>query len=146
MSLKNFPIPSSSALEKLSFDFFNWLFIFLSIYFNWRIIILHTVFSIHQHVWFLPYIDMNQPWVHMCLPIPLGCPRAPTLSALLHALNLHWSSILHMVIYMFHCWSLRSYHSVGLLPQSPKVRSLHLWLFTSVALSILHIGRLFPSF
>ena len=25
-------------------------------------------------------------------PIPLGCPRAPALSALLHALNLHWSS------------------------------------------------------
>ena len=33
-------------------------------------------------------------------PIPLGCPRAPALSALLHASNLHWSSILHMVTYM----------------------------------------------
>ena len=31
-------------------------------------------------------------------PIPLGYPRALTLSDLLHALNLHWSSILHMVI------------------------------------------------
>ena len=35
-------------------------------------------------------------------PIPLGCLRALALSALLHALNLHWSSILHMVIYTFH--------------------------------------------
>ena len=33
-------------------------------------------------------------------PIPLGCPRAPALSGLLHASNLHWSSILHMVTYM----------------------------------------------
>ena len=28
-------------------------------------------------------------------PIPLGCPRAPTLGALFHESNLHWSSILH---------------------------------------------------
>ena len=44
--------------------------------------------------WFLPYIDMTQPWVHMCLsilnplppslPTPSLCyPRAPTLSAFL---------------------------------------------------------------
>ena len=39
-------------------------------------------------------------------PIPLGCPSAPALSALLHASNLHWSSILHMVIHMFQCYSL----------------------------------------
>ena len=32
--------------------------------------------------------------------IPRGCPRAPALSALLRALNLHWSSVLHMVIYI----------------------------------------------
>ena len=39
-------------------------------------------------------------------PIPLGCPRAPALGALLRASNLHWSSILHMVIYIFQCYSL----------------------------------------
>ena len=33
-------------------------------------------------------------------PIPLGCPSAPALSALLHALNLDWSSISHMEICM----------------------------------------------
>ena len=32
-------------------------------------------------------------------PIPLGCPRAPALSALFHALNLDWS-ISHMVIHV----------------------------------------------
>ena len=91
----------------------------------------------------LPYIDMNQPQVHMSPhpeppthipphPIPLGCPRAPALSALLHALNLHWSSVLHMVIYMFECYSLKSSHP-HLLPQSPSL------FFTSVSLLLLCI-------
>ena len=84
--------------------------------------------------WFLPYNKMNQPLVCMCRPhseasshlpphpIPLWgcCPRAPTLSALLHALNLHWSSVLHMVIHMLQCYSLKSSHPC-LLPQCPKV-------------------------
>ena len=52
-------------------------------------------------------------------PIPLGYPGAPALSALHHALNLHWSSIVHKVIYMFQGYSLRSSHP-HLLPQSPK--------------------------
>ena len=33
--------------------------------------------------------------------IPLGCPRTLVLGALLLALNLNWSSILHTVMYMF---------------------------------------------
>ena len=59
--------------------------------------------------WFLPYIDMNQPWVYICPsitnptsylrphPIHLYHPSAPALSALFHASNLDWSSISHMV-------------------------------------------------
>ena len=47
-------------------------------------------------------------------PIPLGCPSALALSALIHASNLHWSSILHMVVYMFQCYSLK------LSPLSPS--------------------------
>ena len=35
-------------------------------------------------------------------PNPLGCLRALALGAPLQASNLHWSSLLHMVIYMFH--------------------------------------------
>ena len=58
-------------------------------------------------------------------PIPLGYPGAPALSALHHALNLHWSSIVHKVIYMFQGYSLKSSHP-PLLPHSPKVCSLHL--------------------
>ena len=60
--------------------------------------------------------------------IPQGGPRAPALSALFHASNLDWSSILHMATYMFQCYSLKSSHP-GFLPQSPK--SL---FFTSVSL------------
>ena len=68
--------------------------------------------------------------------IPLGCPRAPALSALLHASNLYWSSILHTVIYMFQCYSLKSSHP-RLLPHSPKVCSLHLCLFCCPACRII---------
>ena len=82
---------------------------------------------------FLPYIDTNQPRVSICPPAhhpealpslpphhsPLHCPRALALKALLHASNLHWSSILYMVRHMFQCYSLKSPHP-RLLPQSPK--------------------------
>ena len=55
---------------------------------------------------------MNWPQTYMCLPhpehpshlpshhIPLGCLRGPALGALLHTSDLHWSSILYMVMYM----------------------------------------------
>ena len=52
--------------------------------------------------------------------IPLCCPRTLALGALLHASDLHWSSILHMVMYTFQCYSLKSSHP-HLLPLSPKV-------------------------
>ena len=66
--------------------------------------------------------------------IPLGCPRVP-LGALLYASDLHWSSVLHMVIYMFQCYYLKTSHPC-LLPQSPKVCSLHLYLFCRLAYRI----------
>ena len=104
--------------------------------------------------WFLPYTDMNQPWVYMCPPsepsslfpphpVPLGCPRALALSALLHASNLHWSSISHMVIYMFQCYSLKSSHP-HLLLQSPKDCSLHLCLFCCLVYRVVVIIFLNP--
>ena len=76
-------------------------------------------------------------------PIPLGCPRRPALSVLLHTSNLHWSSVLHMVIYMFQCYSLISSH-LHLLPHSPKVCALHLCLFCCLCycLSKFHIYAL----
>ena len=61
-------------------------------------------------------------------PIPQGHPSAPALSTLSHALNLDWRSVSHMIIYMFQCYSFKSFHSC-LLPQSPKDCSLPLCLF-----------------
>ena len=55
--------------------------------------------------WFLPYFNMCPPTLpephHLPpSPIPLGCPRAPALSALIHASNLHIeTSILPYVKY-----------------------------------------------
>ena len=43
------------------------------------------------------------------------------LGALLHTSNSYWLSILHMIMYMFQCYSLKS--SYPLLPLSPKVCS-----------------------
>ena len=69
-------------------------------------------------------------------PIPQACPRAPALSALLHASNLPWSSISHVVIYMFQCFSLKSSHP-HLLPQNPKLCSLYLCLFCYLAYRVI---------
>ena len=61
--------------------------------------------------WFLPYVNMNWPRVHM-YPLTLNPPPPPSagypsglsqstgFGCLLHALNSHWPSILHMVMYM----------------------------------------------
>ena len=97
--------------------------------------------------WFLPYIHMNQPWVYMCPTIlnspptslpthPSGLSQSTSFGCLLHASILHWSSVSHMVIYMFQCYSLKSSHP-RLLPQSPKVCSLHLCLFWCLAYRVI---------
>ena len=82
---------------------------------------------------------MNQPWMCTCppfwTPLPPPSPFHPSGSSQctgpehpVYALNLEWRSISHMIIYMFKCYSFKSSHS-RLLPQSPKVCSLHLCLF-----------------
>ena len=104
--------------------------------------------------WFLPYINMNQPQLYTCPPnpetlshlpphpIPLGCPRAPALGALLHAWNLHCSSILHIAMYMFQRYSLKSSHPCLLLP-SGKVCSLRLSLLCCPACP--EVATIFPN-
>ena len=59
--------------------------------------------------------------------IPLGCHRAPALGAPLYAWNVPWSSIIHMIMYMIQCYSLKSFHP-HFSPLSPKVYSIQLCL------------------
>ena len=77
-------------------------------------------------MFFLPCINMTQP---MCPPSGTSLPpptsshpsrlsQSPSLSSLSHAANSHWLSVLHMVVYMFPCYSLHS---------SPRIH-LYVWL------------------
>ena len=78
------------------------------------------VFAIYQHesatgIHMSPHLELPS---HLSPhPIPLGCARALALNSLLRVLNLHWSSVLHVMMYMFQCYSLRSSHTY-LLPLS----------------------------
>ena len=56
-------------------------------------------------------------------PHPLVVLEHRLWGALLHSLNLHWSTILHMIMYIFQCYSLKSSHP-HFLALSPKVCSL----------------------
>ena len=97
-------------------------------YFNWRITTLQycdgfchiSTWVGHRYLWSL-HPEPLPPF-----PIPLGCPRALPLGTLLHASNLHWSSILHMVMCMFQCYSFIIPH----LPDPAESKSL---FFTSVS-------------
>ena len=82
---------------------------------------------------------MNQPWNYMYSPSrsPLPPPSLPDSSGssqcispehLSHASNLGWWSVSPLIIYMFRHCSLETSHP-PLLPQSPKVCSVHLCLF-----------------
>ena len=106
-------------------------FSFFFLYFYWRLITLqycsgfcHTLTWISHGCTCVPHPESPS---HL-LPNPQGCPGAPALSTLSHASNRNWRSVSHVVIHMFQYYSLKSSHP-RLLPQSPKVRSLHLCLF-----------------
>ena len=63
-------------------------------------------------------------------PIHLGCPKALVLGALLHALNSHWSSLLHMAMYMF--WKKRWQPTPEFLPANPHgQRSLMCYIWST---------------
>ena len=108
--------------------------------FNWKLTTLqycgvyHTFTRISHGCTCVPHPD---PPSHLPPhPMPQGNPRAPALSTLPHASNLDWWSISHMIIYIFQCYSLKSPHP-RLLPESPKVCSLHLCLFCCLAYRVI---------
>ena len=97
------------------------------------------VFAIHWHesAMGVHVSPCRKPPSHILLhPIPMGCPSAPTLSALFHESDLSWLSISHRVICMFKCYSLKS-SNPQLLPQSPKVCSLYLCLFCCLTYKVI---------
>ena len=109
--------------------------------FNWRLITLQYCGGFcHTFTWIshgCTCVRHPEPSSHLPPhPIPQGHPSVPALSTLSHALNLDWWSISHMIIYMFQCYSLKSSHP-HLLPQSPKVCSLHLCLFCCLAYRVI---------
>ena len=118
---------TSAWLQTVSGLFFVCVRLLKKIYLDWRIITL--AFSIHWYesaIGIRASLPSGTPFPPLSPPIPLGCHTAPALSALHHASNSHWLCILHMVMYMFQCCSLKWSHP--LLPLSPKVRSLCLCL------------------
>ena len=101
------------------------IFSFPLIYFNWRLITLEYCGGFcHTLTWISQWCT--------CVPHP----SALALSVLSHTSNLDWWSVSHMVIHMLQCYSLKSSHPL-LLPQSPKVCSLHLCLFCCLAYRVI---------
>ena len=118
-----------SLVKKCPFSLFKKI-----IYFNWRILYLQYCGGFcHTLTWITHgYTCVSPSWTLSHLPlysIPLGYHQ-------LQAMNSHWSSILHMAIYLFQCYSLKS-SLPHLLPYSPKVCSLFLCLFCCLAYRII---------
>ena len=140
-------IVTSSLAQYLFFVSISLPFLILTFFYKLIILIGNNYFTIL--CCFLPY--MNQPQVYMCPPqpeppfylpphpVPLGHCWAPALCALLHVLNLHWSSILYMVMYMF---CILSNHPT--LAFSCWVQKSVLYIYISSA--ALNVGSLIPSF
>ena len=94
---------------------------------------------------------MDWPQVYLCPPHPEpppppspSCPselsQSTGFGALLHALNLRWLSVFHMVMYMFQCCSLSQ-----IIPHSPSPTESKSLFFTLVSLISQHFS-FFPPF
>ena len=88
------------------------------------------VFAIHWHE-----SAMDLHLFPILIPLPTSLPSHPSGSSqctspehLSHASNLGWSSASPLIVYLFQFYSLRTSHP-RLLPQSPKVCSVHVCLF-----------------
>ena len=100
-----------------------------------------VVFAIHWHESVMG-VHVSPLPITLCHlpphPIPLDCLSVPALSALFHALNLDWSSILYVVIYIFN----------AIFSNHPTLAFFHRVqnsVFTSVSFVILHIRSSLPS-
>ena len=97
--------------------------------------------------WFLPFINMNQPQVHMCAPIqkPSTPPSPPHLSGLSQSTNFECtaSCIKLALVICFTCGNIHISMLFSQLihhclhPHSPKVCSLHLCLLCYIAYRVI---------
>ena len=124
----------SELKDKLFFYFFPFIFI------SWRLITLQ----------YMPYIDVNQPWIYMCSPswTPLLPPPIPSLWVFpVHQLWALVSCIQPGLVILF---TLDNIHVSMLfsrnIPPSPAPTESKILFCTSVSLSVLHIGLSLPSF
>ena len=118
------------------------------IYFNCRLITLqycsgfcHTLTWISHGCTCVPHPEPPSHIPHH--PIPEGPPSGLAQSTLSHVSSLDWRSVSVILIYMFQCSSLKSSHR-RLLPESPKVCSLHLCLFCCLTYRV--IATIFLNF
>ena len=98
-------------------------FNFCKFIFNWRIISLqYCVGFCHTSTWishrdtYIPFLLTLLPSSHPLAPSRLL--QGPSLSSLSHTASSHWPSILHMVVYMFPCYSIHS-PTLSFLPPPP---------------------------
>ena len=122
------------GMWKIAFPFFLFFVFFSFIYISWRLIILQycSVFC-HTLIWISHGFACSPSWT----PLPPPSPSSPSGSSqctspelLSYASNLCWRCVSQLITYMFQCYSLRSSHP-RLLPQSPKVCSIHVSHFLS---------------
>ena len=99
--------------------------------------------AIYQHVSAIG-IHMSPPsWTSFSPPTPSHpsrLSRRPGLSSLSHTANSHWPCVLHMVVYMFPCYSLHPFHP--LLP-TPSLISMSI-LYVCISIAALNIGASVP--
>ena len=128
---------NSLILCCLSFFFIFFSFIFIS----WMLITLqccscfwHTLTWIIHGFTCVPHPDPPLP--PPSPSYPSGSSQCTSSEHLSHASNLGWWSVSPLIVYLFQCYSLRTSHP-HLLPQSPKVCSVHLCLFFCFAYRVM---------
>ena len=112
------------------FPNFFLIFIFTLFYFTTLCWFCHKLTRIHHGCTCVPHPE-SPSHLPPC-SIPLGHLSAPAPSILYPVSNIDWHFISYMIVYMFQCHSPKSSHPLP-LPQSPKLRSIHLFLFCCLA-------------
>ena len=131
-------VPYNPFIKKWAF-FIYFLFVLFNLNFYFYFILIlywfwHTLTWIsHGCTWTTKHEPPSHLPPHI---ISLGHPRAPAPSILYPVSNVNWWFVSYMIVYMFQCHSPKSSHPLP-LPQSPKVCSTHLCLFSCLAYRVI---------